>query len=447
MPKTRINCPNCRQPVVADIDQLFDVNTDPSAKQRLLSGASNTIQCPHCGYQGAVAAPIVYHDPEKELLLTFFPPDLTMTRDEQERVIGPLINQAVNNLPQEKRKGYLLRPQTVLTMQGLVERILEADGITREMIQAQQQRLNLIQRFMDANDDTLEEIARQEDPVIDHDFFNILNRLVEAATMEGDRQAAQRLSDLQKKLIPITTTGRELEEQSKEVEAAVRSLQEAGQNLTREKLLELITKAPNDTRLGVLVSLARNGMDYTFFQLLSERIDRARGAGRERLIELRDKLLEMTAEIDRQMEARKAQSQELLSALLEEEDITGATQQSLPLVDDLFIQVLNAELAAARQNSDLDRLGKLQKVVGVLQQASQPPPEVALIEELLDADSEQERRSWLESHRQEVTPEFLDTLTALLGQSQSSEDQELYHRLQTAYRSALKFSMETNLKK
>ena len=75
MPKTRINCPNCRQPVTADIDQLFDVNIDPAAKQRLLSGAFNIIQCPHCGFQGQAATPIVYHDPEKELLLTYVPPE------------------------------------------------------------------------------------------------------------------------------------------------------------------------------------------------------------------------------------------------------------------------------------------------------------------------------------------------------------------------------------
>lgn len=82
MPKTRINCPNCRQPVTADIEQLFDLNTDPGAKQRFLSGAFNLIQCPNCGYQGSVATPIVYHDPDKELLLTFVPGEIGLPRDE-----------------------------------------------------------------------------------------------------------------------------------------------------------------------------------------------------------------------------------------------------------------------------------------------------------------------------------------------------------------------------
>ena len=78
MPKTQVSCPNCRQPVIADIEQLFDLFTDPAAKQRLLSGTFNQIQCQVCGYQGALATPIVYHDPEKELLLTFVPPELNL---------------------------------------------------------------------------------------------------------------------------------------------------------------------------------------------------------------------------------------------------------------------------------------------------------------------------------------------------------------------------------
>ena len=76
MPKTRINCPNCRQPILADIEQLFDVGQDATAKQRILSGAFNIASCPNCGFNGMVATPLVYHDPDKGLLLTYFPPEL-----------------------------------------------------------------------------------------------------------------------------------------------------------------------------------------------------------------------------------------------------------------------------------------------------------------------------------------------------------------------------------
>jgi hypothetical protein len=446
MAKTRVNCPNCRQPVAADIDQVFDVGVDPAVKQRLLSGSFNTIQCPSCGYQGAFAAPILYHDPQKELLLTYFPPELNVPRNDQERILGKLINQVVDRLPLEKRKGYLLRPQANLTMQSLVERVLEADGITKEVLQAQQVRLNLLQRLIGIIDDAaLAQVVAQEDGLMDRDFFSIMNRLIEAAMMGGDQQGAQALVELQKKLLPLTTVGKQVQEQNKEVEAAVHSLESAGKDLTREKLLDIVQNTPNDIQLSVIASLARAGMDYQFFQILSDRIDRARGTGRERLIELREKLLKVTSEVDKQMALRKAETQKLLANILQSPNIAEAAQQSLPAVDDLFIQVLEEVMAETRKEGDLGKLEKLQTIVNVLQQASAPPPELALIEKLLSVEDDAGRRAWFEAHRSELTPEFMNTLTALLTQAQNGEDGELLSHLQNAYRAALRFTMEANL--
>jgi hypothetical protein len=445
MPTTRINCPNCRQPITADIQQLFDVAQDLSDKQRLLSGAVNMTKCPHCGYQGVVATPMVYHDPSKELLLTFFPPEMNLKMDEQERMIGPLINQVVNNLPQEQRKGYLLRPQAVLTMQGMIERVLEADGITREMIQEQQKRLNLIQRLAGLSEEAVENAAKEDDELMDTEFFSILNRLVESAMMAGDEASARALSNLQQKLMSLTTTGRKIEAQNREVQEAIHDLQELGEELTREKLLDMLINATSDVRMSVLASLARPALDYEFFQLLTERIENAKGSGRERLIQLRERLLEMTREIDRQIESRMEQSREFLNQLLKEEDIPSATEQNLGAIDDAFLQVLNSEMTAARQKGDLDRIQKLGQVVQVIQQASTPPPEVEMIEDLLDEEDEQARQEWLEANRDKVTSEFVDTLTNLVGQSQDGRDKELSDRLQEVYRSVLRFSMKSNL--
>lgn len=447
MAKTRINCPNCRQPIVADIEQLFDVGVEPSAKQRLLSGLTNVAQCPHCGYQGSVATPLVYHDPEKELLLTFFPPEMGLTRDEQERLIGGLINKVVNNLPQEKRKGYLLRPQTMLTFQGMLERILEADGITREMIQAQQTKLNLLQRLLNASEESRIEMARNEDELIDAEFFGLLSRLLETSMASNDRETAQALAELQKSILPETTFGRQLQEQTQEVEAALSSLQEIGQDLTRDKLLDLVIKAPNDTRVSAFVSLARPVMDYTFFQILSDRIDRARGDGRTRLIQLRERLLDLTRQVDQQLEARAAQSRQLLDNILQAEDVSAAAAQYLPAFDDFFIQELNTALEAARGQGDLEKINDLQRVVQVIQEASSAPPEIAFIEELLDAPDETTRQKILEDNQDMITPEFLDTLTGLVARVEGgSQDQELVANLKAVHRQSMRYSMQMKFK-
>jgi len=448
MPRTRINCPNCRQPIMADVQQLFDVNRDESAKANLLSGMVNFVQCPNCGYQGNLATPIVYHDPEKEMLLTFVPAELGLPQAEQERMLGAMINQVVNNLAPEQRKGYLLRPQAQLTMQGLVERILEADGITREMIQAQQQRLNLLQRLLTVKDgETRKEIIKQEEKLVDADLFSLLSRLHEAAAGSGDQPAAAQLEELQATLIETTDFGRQVKQQAEDVQAAVLSLQEAGRELTREKLLDIVVEAPSDLRLSALVSLARPGMDYPFFQLLSERIERSSDPEKERLTKLRERLLELTRQVDAQLEARTSQAREMLNQLMAAPDPAKATSEILSQIDDFFVQALNNELPAARKTGDLEKIGKLQAIAAVLQQASTPPPEIALIEELLDAPDDQARRRLLEENHEQITPEFLQILSGLVTQvMESNQKAEFIERFKAVNRLVLRFSMETNLR-
>ncbi|MFN8450295.1 MAG: hypothetical protein U0521_17340 [Anaerolineae bacterium] len=44
-------------------------------------------------------------------------------------------------LPQQSMKGYLFQPRRALTMQGLIEQVLQADGVTPEMIGEQRARV------------------------------------------------------------------------------------------------------------------------------------------------------------------------------------------------------------------------------------------------------------------------------------------------------------------
>jgi uncharacterized protein YutE (UPF0331/DUF86 family) len=431
---------------MADIDQLFDVGQDPTAKQKILSGAFNLASCPNCGFKGMIATPLVYHDPSKELLLTYFPPELSLPINEQERIIGPLITRVTNSLPQEKRKAYLLQPKAMLTLQTMVERVLAADGITKEMIQAQQERMNLLQRLVTASDESIAESASKDDALFDSDFFNLLNRLIEASAVNGDQESAKKLSELQKKLLGMTTFGRQVQEQSKDVEAAIQALQSAGKSLTREKLLDMVIKAPNDTQLSVLVSLGRPGMDYEFFKLLAEKIERARGEGRDRLIKLRDQLLEMTQAIDKQTQERLLQSRKNLNTILQVPNIGETMAQNLAVVDEFFVQVFNEEMEAARKAGDLEKISKLKQVEEVVDQASAPPPEVALIQEFLEAaESESELTKKLQEHKKEITPEFMDILSNLLVRTESGEDVELKARMNKVFSAALRITMTENL--
>ena len=443
--KTQINCPNCKQPVTADIEQLFDVGADPAAKQRLLSGSFNVLQCPHCGYNGSVAAPLVYHDPEKELLLTFFPPELNVDRNEQERAIGRLIKNAIDALPQEQRKGYIFSPQATLTLQGLTERVLHEDGITKEMIDDQQKRVQLIQRLFQKSDDSIEEIAKQEDVIIDAQFFSLLSQLIQSSAANGDQNGAKALSEIHEKLLPITTFGKKLQEQAKEVELAVKALQDAGDKLTREKLLDIILEYTSDAQLNMLVSLARPGMDYEFFQLLTKKLESADEKQKESLTKLRETLLEMTQQLDQQLESHLAHANQNLDALLNAEDVSETMRQNLPAIDDFFVQVLNNQYEAAMQAEDNERLEKLQIVIDVIQEITSPGG--ALLQDLLKAADDESVQKILEDNKEQVTSTFVETLTSLLVQLESGKDKETTEKVRKIYRRAVRMSMQASMQR
>ena len=446
MPKTQVQCPNCRQPVVADVEQLFDVGTDPEAKQRLLSGQANTLRCPHCGYQGALATPIIYHDPAKELLLTYFPHELNVPVMEQERRNAPLLNRVVNSLKQEQRKGYLLKPQQMLTLQSLVEKVLEGEGVTKEMLDAQRKRVELLQRMLTAPEDGLPELVKKEAASIDSEFFTLLSRMLEAGMSARDEASAAKLGKIQEALLEHTELGKQIKHQADEIEAARTTLEAAGKNLTREKLLELLIEAiGNDVRLNALASMARPGLDYVFFQTLSERIDKAQGDEKEKLNKLRTGLLEITKQIDEQLQARLLHAQRNLEALLETENPAELLQQNPGALDDFFMQVLNRSLAEADEKKDAPRKQKLESLVQVIQQLIAPGYNPKLLNQLLEAPDEETRKKVIDANQDDITPEFVESLSAMMLQMQDGKDQDLANKVRAAYRLALRVSMKKGI--
>ena len=451
MPQTQIACPRCRQMIAANVEQLFDVTQDPQSKQRLLGGVSNMARCPHCGYQGRLATPIVYHDNAKELLLTFFPPELGVPLNEQEKIIGPLIKQVMDRLPPEKRKGYLLNPVPNLTYESMVQVILGKDGITPEMLKEQQDRVAVVERLLQASSpDVRSEIIKQNINLFDEQFFALFSRLAQSAAASGQEPVARAMVDLQQQLLEETEFGRGLKESVAELEAAQKSLQEAGQGLTREKLLDMVIAAPSDARIRAYVSMARGGMDYQFFQMLTEKIENATGEEKTKLESIRDKVLDFTNEIDKQMEARYKQAQEFVESLLAQDDVVQAVQQNLDGFSQDAVDIVNQMLRQASEKNDYTRMGKLQKMVEVLRQAS-TPPEVEFIEHLLDAPDDAALDQMLDSNKDLVNDQFMEALIGLVAQVDQAAEQgnpeakALGEKLNKLYKTALKLSMKKNM--
>jgi len=448
MAKTSVACPQCRQPITVELTRLFDTNTDPEAKQKLLSGSANYFQCPVCGYQGIYPTPIVYHDPEKELLLTFFPADLHTPINEQERIIGPMIKKAMDDLPPEKRKSYLFRPQTMLTQQRLFETILEADGITPEMIKAQQEKLQLLQQLLGASAEGLPEMIRQDDEKIDEEVFMLLSRLAQASAAAGDRESLTALDTLQKALLEHSTLGKTAALEAAETQEAVKELQELSKTgITRENLLELLIKSANsDIRLTTIASMARGGLDYSFFQILSDKIEASSGEEKDQLDSLRQRLLSITEAVDEAMKKQLEEAQKLVNELLEAEDIEKATQEALPLFSQAVAEVINQEAQAAQASKDEDKLRKLSQIITVIQSADSSNVYLELIDALLQEENAENRAKMLEESGDLVDDEFMQVMGSLLGQmEQQGEQSEILDRLKDLNREVLRFTMKRNL--
>ena len=447
--RTTVSCPNCRQPVQATLEQVFDVAQDPSAKQRFMSGRFNVIQCPSCGYQGQVASPLLYHDPQRELLMTFVPMELGLPQAEQERLIGRFMNEVINKLPQEQRKGYLLRPTPAFTLQGMIERVLEAEGITKEMLESQRANVQVLQILLQASEDRWPDLIKENDGQVDAAMFQLLGASAEATAAGGNQAGAQKMVALQAALLQHSTFGGTLRKRQDVLQEVGRELQTLGQKLTPDKLLELVTQASDDDRLAAYVSYARPGMDYKFFEALTRRIDKAQGAEKERLTKNRDRLLELTQQVDQATQARMAEATDLLDELLSAENVREAIAENLPHIDETFLTVLSLNLEAAQRNNRRDmveRLGKLNdEIMAVMQSAA--PPELQFINDLLQMESDEAAAAALQREPERVTQELVDAMAYVQDSLRQGGQAEMAERLERLRAVAVGTLMRANWKR
>lgn len=423
--KTQVTCPNCRMPVPVTLEQVFDVAQDPSAKQRFLSGRFNIISCPNCRYQGQLPTALLYHDPDKELLLSFVPMEMGLPPMEQEKLVGKMMQDVISKLPQEKRKGYLLNPKPTFTLQGLMERVLEADGITKEMLEAQRQKVQLAQKLLAAPPEQLPDLVRENDAALDEAFFQMFAASMEANAASGNRAGAERMSALQAVLLEHSAFGQTLRQRQQMVESVARELQALGQKLNGDVLLEKVMAAADEpAKLAAYVSFARPLMDYAFFEALTRRIDRAQEPDKARLTKVRETLLQITQEVDRATQAQMNEAADLLKELLEAPNLQQKLVENLAHIDDTFLAVLNMNLEAAQRANRTDVLQRLNEISEALMQMMRDaaPPEIKFINELVEQNSDAEAEAMLKQNKDIISQEFLDAMN-YVGQSLRQNNQ------------------------
>ncbi len=407
----QVACPNCRSPLRAPVVTLIDAGRQPELKSYLLSGQLNMLVCPTCGNVTMIAAPLIYHDPTKQLFLVHFPQQLNARPEDQERFIGDATSMLMRGLGSEVPKAYLLAPKRFLTLNSLIEAVLEADGISKEMIEAQRRRVDLISDLAEAHeqgDQQLQALVDQRRAELDEEFFGTLAAFVQASAANNRDESTAVLNNLYEKLVELTGFEPEQDE-------------EEGEDLSLDELVDQLLNAP-DEQLEQTIAELRYAIDYGFFEALTERIDAATAAGdsaaAERLSARRQQILETAERLDTEARQMFEAGAKLLREVMEAEDAAEVLRANHSQIDEAFLLLLESTQQTAARDGRADVADRLAEIHDLAVQTVQDflPPEDRFINQLLQAEQPQQATQLLRQNMAQVTTAFVRRLNELADQ-------------------------------
>lgn len=423
-----ITCPNCQTPYQAPVFQLVDVGEAPEMKQALLSGRVNLAICPKCGVGGRLAAPLLYHDPAKQYLFALFPPEVQATPQEQEQFIGTLTQFIMRSLPADAPKGYLLTPKRFISLESMLDTILEGEGIPKAALEAQRKRSNLLGQLLQAGEDeqALKRIVDANKDAFDYEFFLTLAAYIEAAEQEQDEESLELFNDLRTRLIELTG-----------FDAKAEGLAEPDVAEVLDALIDA-----DEAKLPEVIAEHRPAIDYAFYEALTDRIDAARAAGdtaeAARLEARRDLVRETAEKMDREAQVLFEGAAQTLQQVLEAGDPRAALEQRRDQLGEAFLLVASVNAQQAEHAGDqalADRLHAIERMAVEVVQESLSPEE-RLIGQLLTAEKPQDATKLLRQNAAAINSDFVKRLNELGGEMDEAGRKELADRLRQLGREA-----------
>ncbi len=405
-----VSCPSCGTRFQAPIEQILDVRVDPSAKSRVLGGSVNVAVCPSCGTGGALNLPFIYHDPDNEVALLYLPIDSGPSEVERQKAAGRLTRQLMDAMPMEERKGYLLQPETFISVESLVKRLFEIEGISEDEMARSQEQREFVAALLEAPQESWPNMVAERESLVDIGLFAFVEYVLQVVTSSGQQTAeTEKVEALHEYLVGETETGRQLARRS----TIVRSFAE---DPTRESLLNALIEAPDAETVQMLVGSGIQFMDYAFFQALNQHIEEATSTeAQQKLQTLRRSILDQRDELAKRGEGELRDRALLLQRLMATDDPRKMANSHLSELDDLFFTVLGAQINEAQKAGDEGALGDLNRISRAVNEVmeSTMPPEIALTRRLMAAPSDEQLDKQLNSIRGLLTPAFLQFLEAL----------------------------------
>lgn len=420
--QTQISCPKCGTPFMAEIHQLIDSQRQPELKQMLLSGQLNVAVCPSCQAMTQLASPLVFHDAPHEMFLIHVPQEMHLNTMQREEMVGRLTRGLIDSLPPEQRRGYLLQPQTILTLQTFMEKVLETEGVTKEMIERQRKQAELLNTMAKADTDVVEFLLKQREREIDETFFAMLRQYIQTAQQMNDDKSLIKLVNLQALLMTKTAVGRRIEKQQVAMHRFNQAAKKQG-GLSAELLLEhVLHNMEDESVVQGLVMAGQRALSYEFFTLLTTEIEKEEGAGNiakaAQLQRLRGDLLKLFEEMRQESQRVVNEADQVLQQILQSPTLEGAIQQYGDQIDDAFMYVLSRRIAEAEQGDDNELYQRLNQIQAFLmrQVENQAPPEIQLLTQLVQTESEAEQQQILDENADLLSADLVQVVNMLLDQ-------------------------------
>jgi hypothetical protein len=377
-----------------------------------------------------LSGPLVYHDAAKQLCLVYFPQELNARPEEQERFIGEVTSFLTRSLPPDAPRAYLLTPRRFMTLNSLVDTVLEADGITKEEIERQRKRVELISQFAEVMDDetAFNQLVEQNRAELDYEFFATLTAFVAASQGQGRNESTEMLVRLHQKLVEATGFTGDMEGDDED-------------EVDTEALVEQLVQASDD-ELEQLIAEQRHGIDYSFFEQLTDRIEQAKAAGAEdearRLSERRSTILGTVERMDREAQAMFEAGTVVLREVLEAPDTRAALEANAAKLDEAFMLVLSANAAAAERAGQTEIVARLEQIAQQALEVIQASmtPEDRFINELLNAETPRAATQLLRQNVPLVTPAFVKKLNEMADTQEKRGAKEASEQLRRLAREA-----------
>lgn len=430
--RVQISCQHCQASFAVPIWTYVDIGIQPELKTLLLTGQMNVAACPNCGTGGMLAAPMAYHDPAKKFFFTLFPQELNLRPEEQERFVGEASKVALETLPKEASRGYILTPRRFITMQSLIETVLEGEGISKETMQTQRARVEVLSHLaealeadhgagtLDTPNSRLAQTVATHQAALDYEFFLTLTSYIEAALGQGREDSAKMLTELRDRVIALSG-----------FDAVAAGLQEP----QLEDVVAALRDAGDDT-LEETIGNYRPVIDEDVFSAWQQQVEALpaaeQAAAQAQLEKVRTTIERLDSEAQAMFEGATALLREVMSA----EDPRVLLRERNKDINEAFMVVIDANInAAARagQNEVAQQLVGIRQMTNEVMQELMTPQE-RLINQLLAAESPGEATKLLRKNIAHVNSDFIKQVNELADQMDKAGRKELVDRLRQVAR-------------